>query len=224
MEFNEQELKIFDEIEKIREEIKKADIEVKYLDFGAGTPDSNKTQKEMYDGNQTLKSTKNLCAIGLKENWAKLLYKMVKENRPKVVLELGTCCGFSSIYMSKASSDTKIYTIEGAKEVANIAKNNIQKAGCKNITQIVGRFQDVLKPLLDELGEVNFAFIDGHHDKIATLEYYNMIKPYLSKESIIIFDDINWSNGMREAWGEILKDSSIKESEDLGKLGICFRS
>ena len=221
MEFNKQELKIFDEIEKIREDIKNKNIEIQYLDFGAGTPESNKTKQEMYTGSKTLKSTKNLCTIGLKEDWAKFLYKIVKENRPKIVLELGTCCGFSSIYMSKASNDTQIYTIEGAKEVAEIAKNSIQKANCTNITQIVGRFQDVLKPLLNELKEINLAFIDGHHDKNATIEYYNIIKPYLSKESIVIFDDINWSNGMKEAWEEILKDNNIKKSENLGKLGIC---
>lgn len=222
MEFSDKELKVFDEIEKIREEIKEANLKVEYLDFGAGTPTSNKSQEEMYEGSESCKFTKDLCSIGLKGDWAKLLYKLVKENKPKVILELGTCCGFSSIYMSKASIESKIYTIEGAKEVAKIAKQNIQKANATNINQIVGRFQDVLKPLLDEVKKVNFAFIDGHHDIVATIEYYNIIKPYLSKEAIVIFDDINWSEGMKEAWQEILKDSDIKKYEDLGKLGVCY--
>ncbi len=213
---------IFAEIERIRDEIISADIELSFMDFGAVSPDANLSQEEMYRGRTVTRSTKDVCRQGLKENWAALIYFLVKNNKPKNILELGTCCGFSAIYMSKGNPDAIIYTIEGAAHVADIARKNYIKAECSNIVQIVGRFQDVLLKTLQEMGSVDFAFIDGHHDRDATINYFSQIKPFLSKKAVVVFDDISWSKGMREAWDIVIKDERITRFEDLQKLGICY--
>ena len=219
---SEHDYKIFGEIEDIREKIKEKNIAVSVLDYGAGTPSENRTSSQMYKGVQKTISTKDLCEIGLKNNWAQALYSLVKENEPNTILEMGTCCGFSSIYMAKASLNSQIFTIEGDESVANIAKNNIDAAKCKNIIQYIGRFQDILMDVLHEIKNIDFAFIDGHHEKKATIEYFNIIKPYLSSRAIVVFDDISWSSGMQEAWDIIKNDSDIKEYEDLEKIGVCY--
>jgi len=213
---------IFEKIEKIRDDIKQQNLKVEFLDFGAGNPEDNRDIDTMTQGVQTVKYTKELCQIGLKQKWAHLLYSLVKEKKPKVVLELGTCCGFSSIYMAKANEKSKIFTIEGACEVAEIASLNIEKANCNNIYQKSGKFKDVLPSLLPEISPINLAFIDGHHDKEATIEYYDMIKPYLSQNAIVVFDDISWSEGMKDCWDIIIQDADIKKHENLNKLGICY--
>jgi predicted O-methyltransferase YrrM len=221
---DEKDFKIFEEIETIRENIIAQNKKVEVLDFGAGDPDSNKTQEEMNKGVEKIVYTKDLCKIGLKNQYAQLLYVLVKKSQPKTVLELGTCCGFSSIYMSKALNTTQptIHTIEGSPQTAQIAQENIFKAGCKNIVSHIGKFSDILPNLLEELVTIDFAFIDGHHDKDATLAYFKQIKPYLAKNSIVIFDDISWSDGMKEAWKILQQDKNIHSVKDLSKLGICF--
>ncbi len=222
IQFTQEDFKIFEEIEEIRENIKKQNLEIKFLDFGAGNPEDARDDKTMSQGVSTVKYTKELCQIGLKNNWAQLIYSLVKGNKPNTILELGTCCGFSSIYMSKANKSSTIYTIEGACEVAKIATQNIQKANCYNIIQKIGKFNDILKPLLKEIKSVDFAFIDGHHDKDATIKYFEDIKPFLTKNAIVIFDDISWSDGMKESWQIITQDKAIKKYENLEKLGICY--
>jgi len=222
MNFDNNDLKIFEEIEEIRENIKQQNLEVQFLDFGAGDPKEKRDEKTMSKGVQSVRYTKELCQIGLKNEWSQLIYSLVKEHKPNTILELGTCCGFSSIYMSKANKSSTIYTIEGACEVAKIAAKNIQKANCDNIIQKVGKFNDVLQPLLREIKSVDFAFIDGHHDKDATLKYFKDIKPFLSTNAIVVFDDISWSEGMKESWKTIIRDKDIKKYEDLEKLGICY--
>lgn len=213
---------IFKEIEEIRESIKEENLKVQFLDFGAGGPLDTRDSQLMSEGVMTTKYTKELCQIGLKNKWVQLLYTLIKNNKPANVLELGTCCGFSSIYMAKANSSSTIYTIEGAYEVAKIAASNIQEANCNNIEQTIGKFDDVLQPLLTKIEKVDFAFIDGHHDKESTIRYYNIIKPFLSQNAIVVFDDISWSEGMKECWKKIIQDKDIKKYEDLDKLGICY--
>lgn len=83
-------------------------------------------------------------------------------------------------------------------------------------------FDDVLLSILQSVKEIDFAFIDGHHDKDATIEYFNVIKPFLSNDAIVVFDDISWSSGMIESWEILKKDKKFIKYDDLKKLGICY--
>ncbi|WP_417334670.1 O-methyltransferase [Halarcobacter sp.] len=222
MQLSKEDLTIFNEIEKIREEIKTERLPIILKDYGAGNPEDNRDEKQMYEGVKKSTNSFDLCSIGLKNEWAQKLYFLVKENKPKRILELGTCCGFSSIYMSKANKNSTIFTVEGDCNIAKLASNNIKKANCSNIKQYIGKFQDILDDVLEEIALIDFAFIDGHHDKDATIKYFNQIKPFLTENAIVVFDDISWSEGMKEAWEIIKKDSSIERVEDLQKLGICY--
>lgn len=213
---------IFKDIESIREDIKSKALEISIMDYGAGNPLDSRTKEESYNGIEKVTTTKEQCAIGLKDNSAHTLYYLVKLYKPKTILELGTCCGFSSIYMAKANQTSTIYTLEGDISIANIAEKNINKSQCMNIVQKVGRFQDILENVLVEINKVDLAFIDGHHDEFATIEYFNKIKPYLSSHAIVIFDDISWSEGMKNAWNIIKRDSVFRAYDDMSKIGICY--
>lgn len=205
-------------------ELRKAGMQdesvIKFLDFGAGNPEDKRSEEEMLKGKEAQTTIAKLSSIGLKNEWSEWIYTLIKEREPKVVLELGTCCGFSAITMALANKNSTVYTIEGAKEIAAIAAENIKKAECANIVQVIGRFSDVLQDALERISPIDFAFIDGHHDKEATIKYYKQILPYMAKGSVMAFDDISWSEGMKEAWSAI--SSEANKSEHLGKIGVCY--
>ena len=113
-------------------------------------------------------------------------------------------------------------TIEGANEVAKIASRNFTKLGYVNYSLLGGRFKDVLAGILSNEQLFDLVFIDGHHDKKATKEYFEQLYPFLSDNPVLIFDDINWSEGMKQAWQEIHNDERIHCSFDLNKWGICL--
>ncbi len=220
---NDNDFTIFKEIESLRDKIIQEDTNIEVLDYGAGDPDDNRSVQEMNQGVIKHVSTKDLCKIGLKNDFAHLLYAIVKKHQPLTVLELGTCCGFSSIYMSKALKDNgTIHTIEGSPQTAQIAQQNFKEAKSLNIKSYTGRFSDVLPSILPKIETIDFAFIDGHHDRDATLQYFKNIKPYLSEDAIVLFDDISWSKGMIEAWEIIKKDNFISSYKDYQKVGLCF--
>ena len=66
------------------------------------------------------------------------------------------------------------------------------------------------------------GFIDGHHDQEATIQYFEKIIPFLGANSILIFDDINWSEGMFQAWQKIKSNSYVSMSFDFYKLGVVI--
>ena len=214
---------IFKNIEVIRNRIRDESLQVNVIDYGAGDPNDKRSKQLMSNGVLKQVNTKELCQIGLKNEYAHLLYALVKKFQPKTVLELGTCCGFSAIYMSKAAhEESAIHTIEGSPETAKLAQKNFSSAHCSNIKPYVGKFSDILPTLLDTIKPLDFVFIDGHHDRDATLAYYQQIKPFLNDKALILFDDISWSEGMKEAWSIIQQDQHIEHYEDFHKIGLCF--
>jgi hypothetical protein len=65
-------------------------------------------------------------------------------------------------------------------------------------------------------------FIDGNHRKDATIRYVKQAMPKTHNDSIIVLDDIHWSEEMDEAWEEIKKLTEVKVSIDLFQFGILF--
>ncbi|MDY4426227.1 MAG: class I SAM-dependent methyltransferase [Helicobacter sp.] len=199
----------------------RADV-VEVIDYGAGNPQENRTQEDMVLGKHIKVMLSVLAETGIKGERMYNLYNIITKLNPKTILELGTCCGFSSSYMSFFVPDSKIYTIEGSPNIATIAKENHRFFDLKNISVFEGRFDVVLPELLNKISPIDFAFIDGHHDKEATLKYFRQILPFMSQGGVMLFDDIAWSDGMKEAWREIIDSKQYVKFEDYIKMGAIW--
>lgn len=214
-----------DKIEAMRDELCKSSEELTMMDYGAVSPRLDLTTEEMYRGRIMRTTVGELCRNSSQAaEWGLLLFKLVRKLRPDVCLELGTCLGISASYLSAAlvlNNRGKLITLEGAETLASLAKHNLNNMGLDVATICVGRFQDNLNGILTSHSPINFAFIDGHHNEHATLTYFEQILPYLSLESVLVFDDIYWSEGMARAWNKVQTHRQVYLSVDLGNVGIC---
>lgn len=213
---------ILAKVENRREFLKNSSQMLEVIDYGAGNPQDKRTKEQMQKGVRVEVPLKDMASIGVKRDKAEIIYTLFKDLNPKVILELGTCCGFSSSYFSLFAPSAKIFSIEGAPSIAKIARENHAFFGLKNIEVLEGRFDIVLPKLLPNLPKIDFAFIDGHHDKEATLQYFKQILPFMNKGGVMLFDDIAWSEGMKEAWREIVLTKSFSKSKDFGKIGAIW--
>ncbi len=203
----------YKKIENLRADLLADDRVISITDLGAGSYVSNKKKKKV----------KTLAKNALKsKKLAQLLYRVAQEFQPKTLIELGTCLGLTSSYFSLATPQGRVITMEGCPETASIAQENWKKLGLNNIDLIVGNFDQTLPHLIAEQEQVDFVFIDGNHRKDATLEYFNLCLPKVHEDSVIIFDDIYWSEGMKEAWNHIKAHPDVSVSIDLFWVGIIF--
>ena len=169
-------------------------------------------------------SVKRACK---RPKWCRLLYTLVEEFKPGICLELGSFVGISTSYIASAQSayDGILITLEGSNDFASVAKSNLKSLRLdKNVSVVSGLFFETLPGVLDELVALDFVFIDGHHDGDATLKYTELIKPKLAPTSIVVFDDIRWSEDMLRAWNVICEDSLFNIKVDMEELGICIKS
>jgi predicted O-methyltransferase YrrM len=214
-----------EKIEDIRKRFAADSTPVDVTDYGAGDPDSQRSEAEMAEG-QTQTTTYSAISMGSKPPlWAHLLFQLVREFRPNCVLELGTCIGISAAYQAtaqKLNGKGRLVTLEGSQAIASLAEKNLDSLRLDNAAVVCGKFSDSLPCVLKGHPAPDYVFIDGHHDEKATIGYYEQLLPALSPGAILIFDDISWSEGMKRAWKKISRDKNTVCSINLRMIGICL--
>lgn len=156
--------------------------------------------------------------------WASLLFKIIRHSQPDACIELGTNMGISASYQASAlklNGKGRLITFEGSNSRSQLAVSNFKELDLNNVEVVTGLFQNTLEETLNKISPIQYAFIDGHHDERATVEYFNMILPHCDSRSVIIFDDIVWSEGMKQAWKIIQNNERVNLCSDLFVLGIC---
>lgn len=201
------------EIEQVRALLLQNKTIIEVADFGAGST--------LLKSNRRMVS--KIAASSLKpKKYAQLLFRIVQFYKPQTILELGTSFGTTSAYLAKGNPAAKVYTLEGAPAIAQIARQNFAKLQLNNISIIEGDFANTLPNLLKNIKTFDLVFIDGHHRKAPTLQYFEWLLPHAVNDSIFIFDDIHWSVEMEEAWHEIQQHPSVTLSIDLFFIGIVW--
>ena len=162
-----------------------------------------------------------IAKTGKDKKWATVLYLICREFQSKTVFELGSCAGISAIYLSSPKSVENLITVEGSEKLAEIAERSLEPYDFSHVVN--KHFDDSIDSELPNIdSKIDFAFIDGHHEKNATIHYFNKLLPYLDKGGVVVFDDISWSQDMRNAWKEIKKKDEFSHTIDLGKIGVCI--
>ncbi len=205
--------KVYTEIENLREQLFIDSRMITITDLGAGSHVNNSRQKKISDiAHNALKPPK----------LAQLLYRLAANWQPGNIIELGACLGITTLYLQKAAPGAKLYTLEGCPETAGIAKETLVKGGVNDAGLIIGNFDDTLPDVIQNLKQLDFVFVDGNHQKEATLKYFEWCLPKAHEGTLLIFDDIYWSEGMKAAWNEIKANPKVTVTIDLFWIGLAF--
>lgn len=200
-------------IEAVRTELLRNTSLISVHDFGAGSHVIQGLQRRVCDIAQSSLSPKK---------YAQLLFRLIRHNQSSRILEMGTSLGISGAYLALANPKAQCITLEGSADIAAIAQQTAHACGCRHLDIRVGAFDQTLTNALNDLQTVDFVFIDGNHQKNATIEYFETVYPYCNEHTILVFDDIYWSQGMLEAWQHIIADTRVSVSIDICKLGLVF--
>lgn len=211
-------------VEALRHSLREDHRILEIQDFGAANVQDNP------DGVLRQRKVAELVKRSAKPKfWAQFLYRLCRYYQPQVILELGTSLGISGAYQllgalqSGQNRQVQLITLEGSEAIAREAQANLSKLGIAGHAQVIpGSFEKTLDKVLADLVRVDFVFIDGNHRKVPTLMYLDAILKKVHDDSIIVFDDIHWSEEMTEAWEEIKRNPRVTVSIDFYTLGLVF--
>jgi predicted O-methyltransferase YrrM len=200
-------------IEQRRKVLEVNNQKIQVWDRGAG---SRQTQ-------QAERTIRQIAKAALKpKKYSQLLHKIVAFYKPTQILEMGTSLGVTTCYLAVGNPNANLVTLEGAPNVATIAKETFQTLGLQQIKIMEGDFKDTLPQYLHSLDAVGLAYVDGNHKYAPTMEYFNLLVSKAKEDSILIFDDIHWSAEMEKAWLEIKASPEVTLTIDLFFIGLVF--
>ena len=157
--------------------------------------------------------TEHLPSIGPVKG--KIISDVIKKYGPTSILEIGTLHGYSAILMtSLLPHDGKLITIEIDKNLANIARKNIERAG----GWLSDKIQVICRNAIDAIPTLvgykfDMIFLDAVKDEY--LEYLKLIEQtnLMKENSIVVADNvILYENEMKD-YLEYVRNSGKYKSQ-----------
>lgn len=133
---------------------------------------------------ERMSETKFLPIVGSSKG--QILVKVIRDIKPKRVLEVGTLIGYSAILMGKElGKDAQITTIEIHANEAERARENIRRAEIPPTVEVV--IGDAIQVIPTLGGQFDLVFIDA--EKTEYLDYLRLVEPKLHKASVVVADN-----------------------------------
>jgi predicted O-methyltransferase YrrM len=186
---------------------------IEVTDFGAGSRVFKSNKREVAQIAKT---------AGITPKRAELLFRIVNYFQPDTLLEIGTSLGLATSALTLGNPKAKIITLEGCPNTMAIAKNQLQVLNVNNVESVVTEFGDYLQSQNLKSKIYNLIYIDGNHQKQATLDYFELLLPTISNDTVWIFDDIHWSAEMEETWEIIKNHPKVTVTIDTFQWGLVF--
>ena len=203
----------FNIIEQVRDKLLTSKNRIRVTQLGANSKVSNELERPVSEiAKRGISSVKT----------SQLFYNIIRYFNYNNVIELGTSFGINTLYLA-ANTRVNVTTFEGCMETSKIAQDIFDELSYENIDLIYGDIDETLPAFIKYFpNQVDMAFIDANHTYEATLRYFNWLLPLCSADSLIVIDDIYWSEEMTRAWETLVKHPQVTTSVDLYKFGMLF--
>jgi predicted O-methyltransferase YrrM len=122
---------------------------------------------------------------------------------------------FNKIGLKRANLEMLEYEAVYEKLIPTVASET-------RIKIVEGNFNQTLQNTLSKVGKLDLAFLDGNHRYEPTMQYFHQALAHIHEGSILIFDDVHWSEDMERAWADIQAHPSVKLTIDLFWCGLVF--
>ena len=228
---------IWGDIERCREKMLQDKRELEFVDYGSGKLKGENGKLKGENGER-----RRVCDIArrslAKRKYAQMLSRLVNwlgashslengsgtayslEFRGLTIVELGTSLGVTTAYMAAMDSRNRVVTFEGCEAVANMAKENWKALNINNIECRVGEID--VEQLARDIEHLDVAFIDANHTYVSTCEYFDVLAGIVHEKSVIVVDDIHYTEEMEKAWKAICADERVTSTIDLYQMGLVF--
>jgi len=143
----------------------------------------------------------------------KIISDIIKRYKPTKILEIGTLHGYSAILMvDLLFDDGKLITIEIDKNLADIARKNIAKAGLSDKIEVIsGNALEVIPTLTGY--KFDLIFLDAA--KSEYLQYLRLLeeKHLMKKDSVVVADNVILFENEMKDYLEYVRSSDRYKSQ-----------
>lgn len=198
-------------IEHFRHTLLNEEQSIPVHDYGAGSRHLSNVNRRVCDIARTSLSP---------PKYARLYRNIIRHFKAHTIVELGTSFGITTLYV--ATENAKVSTFEGAPAIAERAREIFESAGAANIHLTEGDISKTLPHYLLKIFKIDAVIMDANHRYSPTIQYFEWLLPHIHDRSILIMDDIHYSEEMEKAWHEIKQHTLVYGTADLFRCGLVF--
>ena len=148
----------------------------------------------------------------ISEQNAEFIKWLIREKNPNRMLEIGTANGYSTLHFASILSESAtITTIDYAWNMHVEAVGYFKNCKLKNIHAIWGNAKAVIPTLAD--GYFDFIYVDAI--KKEYLEYFILLLPKMTRNAIVVIDDVIKFKEKMQDFYDYLEKNNIKYRIDL---------
>ena len=148
--------------------------------------------------------------VGSSLHYYRFLHALAKEVKPDLMVELGTWKGTSAACLADGNPAGRVVTIE---LFPRVLEEEVKRLNIEHL--IMDSMDDSF-----DLRNVDILFIDTEHDGLRPRAEYDFWLPRMSKNNIILLDDINLNDEMRAFWAELATPGEKIELPIHGEAGF----
>lgn len=178
---------------------------------------------EGYGNNNIAGQTRRPSVVRTVEAMGNFYTTLIQQWRPEITVEFGTAFGVSGMYFLaglELNQKGTLLTFEPNETWRELAVNDLSEISIR-YESIAGTFEENIDKVLSKDKSIDLAFIDAIHTKEFVIPQLEIVLARSSNHAIIILDDINFSDSMRECWAEVSRDDRFIASAELGnRVGI----
>ncbi len=174
----------FSKIETLRQQLLTNTNTISIKDYGAGSKVNP----------SPIRQIRNIAKYApVSPRIGQYLFKIAQWQKPRNILELGTSLGISTLYLASGQTKIPVYTFEGCPSTAQLAQTHFRQLKYNNINLFNQTFDEGLSAFSAAHEHVDLIYIDGNHQKGATLKYLYQLLPKIDENGIVILADFHWS-------------------------------
>jgi predicted O-methyltransferase YrrM len=169
-----------------------------------------------------LESTQKACddaglpAIAVSVPQGKFLYQLARIRGARRILEIGTLGGYSTIWMARAlPDDGKLITLEIDKKHADVARENIARAGFADRVEVRlgAAIAELPKLAAENDGAFDFVFIDA--DKPSIPDYFTWSLKMSRAGTVIVVDNVVREGAVIDSASEDAAVRGVRKLNDM---------
>lgn len=164
--------------------------------------------------------------LSIPDGMGRCLFALVRALRPKTCLELGTGVGISAAYITAAlamNGKGSLWTLDRDADRLTLARQHLRLLPWRVPCHFVqGPFSRTFGKTLQELGAIDFGFIDDEHTVQAVRRRLPKLLKALRPGGILVYDDLPWSPHTVLSWRHIQRSRAVGLALDCGRFGIVL--
>lgn len=134
-------------------------------------------------------------------------------------LEFGTSLGVGTMFLA-TSVKGRVTTVDCNRAVVDFASDMFNAEGVDNVDFVCDTFEHYLQ---ESRGKFDLVYVDGDHTGVSMRsQYERLIRDFVGEKYVLVFDDINYSRDMSDAWKSISAASGDSLRINLFRWGMIF--